>query len=75
VKPVDIEEMLKTIQQKFDSRYLPSMPEPAATHDVKYPWQKAVLAAFLEFRPDFLPLKLNAAEACDFYPTSRSEED
>ena len=33
-------------------------PQPA----VKYPWQRLVLDAFLEFRPEALPLKINTAE-------------
>jgi hypothetical protein len=34
------------------------IPNPA----VKYPWQQDLLDAFLELRPEFLPLKINAAE-------------
>ena len=38
------------------------MPDNKPQPEVKYPWQQLVLDAFLEFRPDALPLKINAAE-------------
>ena len=38
------------------------MPESEPQPAVKYPWQQFVLDAFMEFRPESLPLKINAAE-------------
>lgn len=29
---------------------------------LKYPWQQSVLDAYVEFRPEYLPEKINAAE-------------
>lgn len=38
------------------------MAEHEPQSAVKYPWQRFVLDAFMEFRPDNLPAKINAAE-------------
>jgi hypothetical protein len=38
------------------------MPENESQPAVKYLWQQFVLDAFMEFRPERLPAKINAAE-------------
>ncbi|HZP32107.1 MAG TPA: response regulator [Candidatus Acidoferrales bacterium] len=60
VKPVDVEELLRTIKSKIEARHV--LPETETTPKMKYPWQQAVLDAFMEFRPQYLPGKVNAAE-------------
>jgi hypothetical protein len=42
----------------FGMENVSEVPDPT----VKYPWQQDVLDAFLEFRREFLRLKINAAE-------------
>ena len=63
IKPVDIEEMVNTIKQKLAPRHSSAaMPDAPSDPKVKYPWQQAVLDAFMEGRPERLPAKINAAE-------------
>jgi hypothetical protein len=38
------------------------MQEAVRTPPLKYPWQQAVLDAFMEFQPENLPAKIGAAE-------------
>lgn len=38
------------------------MQEAVRRLDLKYPWQQTVLDAFMEFQPECLPAKINAAE-------------
>jgi len=38
------------------------MPEREPQPALKYPWQQFVLDAFIEFRPESLPVKINLAE-------------
>ena len=55
------------------------MPEAARPANLKYPWQQTVLDAFMEFRREYLPAKINAAERaisarlCDPTPVDAEE--
>ena len=55
------------------------MQEVVRSPNLKYPWQRAVLDAFMEFRPEYLPPKINAAEQvvsarlCDPTPADAEE--
>jgi hypothetical protein len=37
-------------------------PRDESNPEIKYPWQQAVFDAFVEFRPEVLPMKVNAAQ-------------
>ena len=38
------------------------MQEAVRSPNLKYPWQQAVVDAFMEFQPEYLPAKISAAE-------------
>jgi hypothetical protein len=37
-------------------------PRDESNPEIKYLWQQTVLDAFMEFRPEVLPIKVNAAQ-------------
>lgn len=81
IKPVDAAEMVNTIRQKLTSHHSSAtIPKAAPDLKLKYPWQQAVLSAFMEGRSERLPAKINAAERaiaarlCDPTPASVEEQ-
>jgi hypothetical protein len=38
------------------------MPEALVNEALEFPWQQTLLEAFIEWRPNYLPAKINAAE-------------
>jgi len=60
--------------------YAPENGSQNLNAKLKYPWQQAVLDAFVELRPQYLPGKINVAERaiaarlCDPVPSNSDEQ-
>jgi hypothetical protein len=56
------------------------MSQGPTNPNIRYPWQQAVLEAFMEFRSDILPRKINEAQhaisarLCDSAPPDLEEQ-
>jgi CheY-like chemotaxis protein len=81
IKSVDVQEMVSTIKRELTSHDSPAMaPETAPGPKLNYAWQRIVLSAFMEGRPERLPAKVNAAERaiaarlCDPTPATIDEQ-